>query len=363
MPDHKNQHYVPRCHLKPFSLNGEGAAINVFNLPLCRPIQNAAVRGQCAKHYIYGTNLGLEKSLQDLEGQYANVVRVIKDAVRQPSAKELGLLRGFALLQYQRTDMAARRTRAMHEGLHKAIYDGRRVRNVPELDLSRRRMMLETLQMWARVHKVIDDLKICIINNGTPIDFVTSDDPSVMVSKFLAQREKTNNFGMQSSGVLFFLPLTPRHCLMCYDGDVYRVPEKQGCLLPITDAYDALAVNELQFLKAAESIYFSRWDDRNYIGKAIEAVSRRRPKRWSRFATFVPDGKTEFGERFRLATDGERLTAREAIVTFGSLHPVPATWISKLKYRDPVRTYGRGTGAGLVRKSMWETRGNRESLP
>ena len=33
MPSNKNQHFVLRCHLKPFTLNGEGVAINIFNIP------------------------------------------------------------------------------------------------------------------------------------------------------------------------------------------------------------------------------------------------------------------------------------------------------------------------------------------
>ena len=30
MPDNKNHHYVSRCHFKPFTLNEEGKAINLY---------------------------------------------------------------------------------------------------------------------------------------------------------------------------------------------------------------------------------------------------------------------------------------------------------------------------------------------
>jgi hypothetical protein len=30
MASHKNQHFVPRCYLKPFSLDGKGFAINLY---------------------------------------------------------------------------------------------------------------------------------------------------------------------------------------------------------------------------------------------------------------------------------------------------------------------------------------------
>jgi hypothetical protein len=41
MPAQKNQHFVPKCLLKPFTLNGDGKAINVFNLARQQAIQNA----------------------------------------------------------------------------------------------------------------------------------------------------------------------------------------------------------------------------------------------------------------------------------------------------------------------------------
>ena len=44
MPAHKNQHFVPRCALKPFSLDGNGKAINLFNIKSKLAIENAPVK-------------------------------------------------------------------------------------------------------------------------------------------------------------------------------------------------------------------------------------------------------------------------------------------------------------------------------
>jgi hypothetical protein len=69
MPEKKNQHFVPRCALKPFSLDGAGAAINLFNISRAREIRNAPVKGQCARDYLYGSGENsLEDSLVELEG-------------------------------------------------------------------------------------------------------------------------------------------------------------------------------------------------------------------------------------------------------------------------------------------------------
>jgi hypothetical protein len=44
MPSHKNQHFVPRCHLAPFTIGCAGAAINVFNVRLQKGISNVPVK-------------------------------------------------------------------------------------------------------------------------------------------------------------------------------------------------------------------------------------------------------------------------------------------------------------------------------
>ena len=54
MANLKNQHFVPRCLLKPFTQDGEGKAINVYNIRHDKLIQNAPVKGQCARDYLYG---------------------------------------------------------------------------------------------------------------------------------------------------------------------------------------------------------------------------------------------------------------------------------------------------------------------
>ena len=150
-----------------------------------------------------------------------------------------------------------------------------------------------------------------------------------------------------------FLPLTPRQVLMCYDGNVYTIPDKKGCWVSITRQADVLALNELQYLKAAENIYFLRWDDRGRVEREFCEVSPRRPQSWCEFSVWVPDGFTEQGKRYRRATEEERKTARETLVAMSSLHPAPSKWISKLKYRKPVRTYFDGSAMGYVRKATW----------
>ncbi|MCF6263399.1 MAG: DUF4238 domain-containing protein [Xanthomonadales bacterium] len=66
MATNKNQHFVPRCYLKAFSKDGEGLAINLFNIGRKRLIQNAPLKHQCSKNH-------------DRAGRYQSVKAFSKD--------------------------------------------------------------------------------------------------------------------------------------------------------------------------------------------------------------------------------------------------------------------------------------------
>jgi hypothetical protein len=70
MADHKNQHFVPRVLLRPFTKNAEDKSINLYNIRADRLIPDAPVKGQCARHYWYGEDGQLEALLGKLEGMF-----------------------------------------------------------------------------------------------------------------------------------------------------------------------------------------------------------------------------------------------------------------------------------------------------
>ena len=74
MATNKNQHFVPRCYLRPFTLNEENKAINLFNIYREKPIHLTPVKHQCSRDYFYGDNPKLENAIQFIEGSYATAI-------------------------------------------------------------------------------------------------------------------------------------------------------------------------------------------------------------------------------------------------------------------------------------------------
>src|SRR5207253_2028261 len=110
---------------------------------------------------------------------------------------------------------------------------------------------------------------------------VTSDDPAVFTNKYAIQRLKDNSLGVMSSGLILTMPLTPRLAIMCYDGQVYTIPSLVNGRLVLKKPADVEALNELQFLKAATSIYFRPWADAESVRDKFESVRERRIEEWA----------------------------------------------------------------------------------
>lgn len=355
MPANKRQHYVPKCHFKPFSLNAEGAAINLFNLGQNQGRQNVAIKGQCAKDYLYGEDLALERQLSAIEGEYGRILKLVLTNQRL-TEQDLFTLRGFVYLQYSRTDMAITRYRQAQEGLLQTAFEGR-PELAPEMDLTDRTMMREAMRIYDRTAFCTEDLKVCIVENRTSADFVTSDDPAIHTNRFHLQRLRKEQFGLESAGATLVMPLSPRHAFIAYDGAVYTMSDKIGDRVIIKRESDILAFNELQYLNAANNLYFSDWSGIERVSKEFEAASARRPKSRVAINAFVLDRRVGDREWWRKATADEIANGLHEMVHTSPVFPVPAHWFTKMTVRPKPESFSNGSAAGEVRRSAWLRRG------
>lgn len=133
------------------------------------------------------------------------------------------------------------------------------------------------------------------MNNESRVDFVISDDPLIFANRYATQRLNSVGFGAQSSGVLFLMPLTPRNAVICYDNQIYTATDlAEGRMVVKRDA-DANAINEFQFLKGAENIYFKDWQSRQHVADEYVRCKSSRREDWSEMTVLVPDDNGKDG--------------------------------------------------------------------
>ena len=348
MAKNRNQHFVPRCYLRAFSRSGEGNAINLFHIAGRTAVMDAPVKGQCARPYFYGRDLKIEHAFQVMEGEYARVFRAVSSAQTRIGSAELQSLREFMFLQLSRTEAAVQRNEQMMSGAQDLIH-AEDPPDTPRPHFDTYKMMAMTLGIYVKMREVSTDLKVCILKNRTRTDFVTSDDPAVSSNMFHAEKLESSDFGYGSAGALFFLPLSPRLLLLCYDGDVYSVSSKRNGVVSVTRERDVHACNQLQYHNAAHSVYFSDWEQRQQIENELAALGERRLRRRPMLSRFVRDGTTGFAERYRRLDPDEKRDSDRMLISISMTQVVPTHWLSLVRFRNKVRYYYDGSMAGHVR--------------
>jgi hypothetical protein len=179
----KNQHFVPKCLLKPFSQDSKGRSIHLYNIRHDRLIPRAPLKGQCQRDYLYGKDGKLEHALGRIERSFGMTrVRVLDGTHTETDLYDLNF---FTYLQLRRTEMAAIRLKDAYDAMSEGTFG---------LEKSRHRsnhgLVLESLHFCIQTRHDIEDLKIRIVENRTDVQFVISDDPAVMMNRYATQRLK-----------------------------------------------------------------------------------------------------------------------------------------------------------------------------
>jgi Protein of unknown function (DUF4238) len=347
MATNKNQHFVPRCHLRPFTKDEGGAAINVFNLDRQRFIANAPVKSQCSGDYFYGKDQLLEKAIQTVEGAYGAVLRSVRQPGCQITEGHKTVLRQFWLLQYLRTEAASRRAVEMAAETDKvAGTDSFSFR----FDI--RQAVQLAMRVYAEMMSVVDDLKVCVVRNRSAVPLVTSDDPAVLTNRWYLEDRRIvgRSFGLQASGLLALLPLTPRLMCVIYDGDVYSIQHDSGWV-DIRSVGDIRAINQHQFLNCFANVFVHDLAYSNEVRSALATAGPRRLK--SRHAIHIAVLDKSIGDysRYRVVSPDEARDS-EALLHSESLFPEPTAWPSFLRWRNGGSVYTNGTGVKYVRRQF-----------
>ena len=270
------------------------------------------MKSQCSAPYVYGKeDLRLEHALGVIETAYARSLRKVI-AGQKATGEDIGYLLAFMMLQFSRTKAAVERLRSMITGMEREIRSSTSGR-LPEMDTSARAMMLSSLRLYETVAPAVLDLRPCFLKNRSRVEFVTSDDPVCFTSRFHARRD-IQSFGIASAGVMFFMPLTPRLLLLCYDHNVYTV-RRIGRFVETKSDRDVEACNELQYLNALENVYFGDWAQKAGIEARSAKLRERRPASRTRFTKYEEDGCSPGGmQRYRRMAPDEPMERDSMII-------------------------------------------------
>lgn len=345
MATNKNQHFVPRVHLRPFTVDEGDAAINVFNLDRKKFIPNAPVKHQCSGDYFYGQDEQLEAAIRTVEGAYGSVLSDLRKSGRHLEPGHKIVLIRFWLLQYMRTEAASRRSVEMAADMHDFS-------QTPDpFSFGIKEAVQIAMRNYADVMSITDDLKVCLVRNRTKIPFFTSDDPAVLANRWYLEdrRIQGRSFGLQSSGALAFLPLTPRIAFIGYDGDVYSVPHQNGWVEAKSEA-DVLALNQHQLLNCFANVYLHNAEHKRLLLDQHQAALPNRPTVRRRFHVAVRDVTVGDCTRYRVVSTEEAKSAElDTIFHSGAIHYRPTHWPAFVRWRKPGAVYTNGTGLKYVR--------------
>lgn len=347
MATNKNQHFVPRCYLRPFTPPTNSSTINLFNIDRERLITGAPLKNQCSRNYFYGKDEKLESAIQAMEQGYASTLKRVTTNNYSLTEKDSQRLKYFWLFQYLRTEESSKRHVSMANDLtQKAQLE----QEVPPFKMSD--AVRTSMKVFAQNMDIVSDLKGCLIRNRSKTPFITSDDPAILTNRwnFLNLQRAGRSIGLIDSGVILILPMTPEICFFAFDGDVYSIPNKKGWITIKKDS-DADAINQHQYLNCKANIYIQDPNHLATIQRDFNNIKNSRLQSRHRL-NFAIHEKSADGNKYYSVVDHEIAKQHsDVLVHMETLHPKPTKWISALLWRNKGTVFTNGTGVGYVRRS------------
>lgn len=345
MATNKNQHFVPRCYLRPFSLDEEKKSINQINLRQKKLITDSPLKHQCSKDYFYGTDAQLENAIQVIETGYASTLQSLRANSNCLTEEQQHLFRLFWLFQHLRTEAAAEQSVLLAE----SIRDFGDLESDESLFTIKDAVQNACYTFTHNMH-LIDDLKFCLFKNKSNVPFITSDNPAVITNKWHLGKKATvsRSFGMRSAGMLAILPLTPRLLLLGYDGDVYNIAKNQG-ITEIKNARDAIAFNRHQFLQCDANVYVHDASYGDTLINHFQDIEHARPANRHVIHYAQMDSRIGDHTRYAVTSRDEIDKSIEAILHSQVIHPNPGIWPSQIRIKTNGSVYTNDSGMGYVR--------------
>jgi Protein of unknown function (DUF4238) len=271
MPDNKKHHFVPKMYLQRFA--DDDRQINIYILDRSKKVIAASLSDQCYKNYFYGKEPDFEHALGEIEGETSRILKDISQTDKMPGTPDDRLtLIIFVLMQASRTLYAAQEVEELGDKMLRHAY--RDWAKAKGFEIDKFRFGMEeparfALSVAVRNYPQLLDLNVRLLLNKTREDFITSDNPVIVINPFMAFRRVVATAGYASKGVQIIFPIDARRTLFFYDPMVYSLAGEIGDTVRVTDIRDVYDLNVLQVCSAGKSVYFHQPDQN------IEAAHRK----------------------------------------------------------------------------------------
>jgi len=347
MASNKNQHFVPRCYLRPFTSDANQKTINLYNIDRLSSIYGAPIKSQCSRDYFYGSDDRLEKAIQAVEGGYAGELPELLQYRTPIGPKARVILPRFWFLQHTRTEAASQRLVSMSIDADSLIGH-----ESESFKVEIKQAVLFALRAYAESIDALDDLKIVLVKNCTSTPFITSDDPAIIVNRWLHNNKLVMGpgYGVAAAGLICILPLSPTVCCVMYDGDIYSIQNSDNWI-EARSTEDVDSINNMQYLNCAANLYFHDKNDSSLFRLLRERTHAIRPEARHRLH-YAIKSKSENGQSTYVVVDKASVPDHtEALIHMETIRISPKQWPHFLKWRPSGFYYSNDTGVGHVRRS------------
>ena len=277
MPEKKKHHYVPKFHLRNFSIDQNGKQLKICRKQPFLIIGNGDLRSQGYVKNFYGETDEYENALADFEGVVSKIIQfVVKhETIPKKGTDEYNNLHFHTMLQNSRTKAAADDVNKLTENTIKSITkgDARFEKLGEKLVFEMDQPIFLALHALYKSLPKTEDFKLII--NRSPRSFLTSDCPVLLYNQFLERRKHPGgHLGLATKGLQIIFPIHPKYALFFYDERTYNVGYKRRRTVFTEDISDIDSINLLQYLTADSVLFTNETISDHYLKKLADRSTK-----------------------------------------------------------------------------------------
>lgn len=352
MVENANQHFVPQFYLRNFSKDRK--SINIALKKNGRIIDSASIKGQCSKRKYYDRIDGLDDLLRILETQASKwIAKVIEDGHASRLSNQ-GLYEAFLCFlttQMYRTPQADTLGEAFHTGLH-TVLEGDSIETGSQAEeiLQTKLDHVDFASMAVTMYPVIFDLRLCHVRCGRGSEFITSDNPVILMNKAGEQGRVDFNTSLAASGLIIVYPISPKDVILLYDGGTYQTLTRGSEKVVWVNDEIVERFNQMQVNNARDAVFFQSKQSNTF--DLLGVLEDRSLSDIASVETVRVRTETRDGREIYLGLRPGDNTADDELILFKNI-PVSYGFTAPfLKYRQRAEKYETGTGAGTLRSKI-----------